>query len=223
MKNRYDGDLQKNDFLLDKLTPSSTTSRYVAAFEIGQVAKPESVVLELGCGGGRSAKPILEITDVKMDLTDVSEDMIVEAKETLANYSDRVTFTCQDALEYLQACGKRYDLIYSAMTIHNFLWPDKHKVFQAIHDALADKGLFVMMDIVYPEDNRGEMHKKQIQRFRYLDPAVSEPMIAHVYQDYLPEYRMDEERTLDAIRQSGFSDVRIADRLERNIVLVANK
>ncbi|MFA6018355.1 MAG: class I SAM-dependent methyltransferase [Patescibacteria group bacterium] len=222
MKNRYTGNLRDNDRTIHELAPAALTSRIIAAYEVKKVIHEGSRVLDLGCGGGNSAKPVLEMTDIDMDLLDVSQEMIDEAREYLSEFSDRTNYICQDALEYLRS-SEPYDVILSEWTIHNFSWSEKRELFEAIYGALHDGGTFILMDKVYPENGGEEMLEKQLKRYTYLDPEVARGITEHERQDYLPEHRMDEPALIDVLREVGFKNITLADRVERDVVLVASK
>ncbi len=57
----------------------------------------------------------------------------------------------------------------------------------------------------------------------YLPEGVGSAMVEHETQDYSDEYRMDELRLAEVLKEIGFSDIIITDRVEREVVLIAEK
>lgn len=222
MKNRYENNLRKYNAEILKFCPANTTSRYILALELKKSEREGLKVLEIGCGEGDSALPILENTKLDLDLSDISEEMIEVCKQNLASYKDRLTYICEDCLAYLKRC-EPYDVIFSAYTIHNFIQDEKIKLFNEIYNKLKPGGIFLLMDKVYPQEGAREQLDHQIKRYDYLPSEVKDEMVNHEEQDFLPEYRMHEGDVIDSLSRIGFVDVKIVDRLERAVVLIAKK
>lgn len=226
MVNRYDGSLREHDREIDDLAPSNRYLRVVLAHELKNLYRPGMSVLELGCGTGLSAEPILEYTDVSMTLLDVSAEMVAMCRKNLSRYGGRLQYVEQDACQYLNTSGQN-DIIHSSWVIHNFTWTEKSRLFEAIHRNLKEDGTFMTMDKIYPSGDssrRIELLDQQIDRYvRYLTPGIAEKIIRHEETDYDSAYRMDETPTVDSLRHVGFRNVRIVERLERDVVLIAQK
>lgn len=226
MKNRYDGSLREHDLEIDCLVPSNGYLRAVLALEFKKLYRPGMNILELGCGIGLSAEPILQYTGASMTLLDVSPEMIAMCRGNLAQYEDRLQYVEKDACVYLNA-SEQTDIIHSSWVIHNFTWTEKMQLFQAIYRNLKDSGTFMTMDKIYPNGNpnqRVALLDQQIQRFqRYLAPKIAEKIARHEEVDYGSDYRMDEAPTINSLREIGFRSVRVVERLERDVVLIAHK
>ena len=221
MENRYGGILMQRNAEIIAACPGAT-SRFVLAHEFLRLYKAGMRVLEIGCGDGDSAQPLLQLTNAPMTLLDVSPEMIIESKKRLASYSHRLEYVCEDALEHL-ARSPQYDIVTSSWTIHNFTWPEKIALLRDIFRNLSEGGVFLLMDKIYPENDDGKLLELQCERYRYLDPIVAEAMIAHEVQDYLPLYRIGKETLIANLHDVGFRTIRIADCCEALIVLVAHK
>jgi ubiquinone/menaquinone biosynthesis C-methylase UbiE len=222
MKNRYDKNLKTYNRQILALNPAMQTLRLIAALEFKKVYRSGKRVLEIGCGEGDSAKDILEQTAASLDLLDTSPKMIKTCKKNLKPFSKRTRYICSDALEHLEK-SLPYDIIFSEWTIHNFLQEDKGKIFSAIHNNLKPKGVFILVDKVYPNKGGKELLESQHKRYLYLPAKGAKEIISHEQQDYSSEYRMDERKTLWALKKAGFKSPKIIDRVGREIVLIAGK
>lgn len=97
-------------------------------------------VLDAGCGSGRLSEKVLErLPQGRLIAVDSSQNMLREAKATLHQYGDRVTFLKADlgALELDRVA----DAVFSAATFH---WvPDHDALFAGLLRALKPGGRLV--------------------------------------------------------------------------------
>lgn len=203
------------------MCPASPTLRTILAMEFKRLYRKGGRVLEIGCGEGDSAEPVLRYTNAAMDLLDESPEMVRLAKKRLQKFQKRVKFIREDGLNYLLKSAP-YDLILSSWTIHNFKWKEKVALFQTIHRKLKPGGAFILMDKVYPEHDKKELLNLQLRRYQYLSRQGCSEIIAHEKIDFKKPYRMDENQLMSTLKKIGFR-VRIADRVERDAVIVATK
>lgn len=223
MKNRYGRVLRDENRNILDLCPAVPTLRTVMALEFKKLYRLGMLVLEIGCGEGDSAEPVLKYTDATMDLLDGSAEMIQSARERLAPYASRLHYITQDAFAYLRQNWQQYDVILSSWTIHNFTWEKKKNLFTIIGDCLRPGGSFILMDKVYPNGTRAEKSKLlalQLARYRYLSLEGRRAITEHEYADFEDEYRMDEADLLLQLDIFGFR-TEIVDRVERDVVIVA--
>lgn len=224
MKNRYDNILREyNQEILD-LVPYNPYLFRIAAKEINKIYRPKQKVLEIGTGEGDSALPILQNTSIKVDLLDVSKEMVAIAKRNLKEYKSRTNFICEDAYTYLEK-NISYNIIFSGWTLHNFPHNDQEKLLEKIYVNLKQNGVFILMDKVYPSLKEVRvMLKKQNDRYlKYLPKKVAKEIIMHEKEDASDMFRIDEKPLLHTLKKIGFKKIDIADRVERDIVLCAQK
>ena len=240
MENRYEGLLRKHNQELTQLNPSYLALKIRTAHELKKfIAQSErgvrSRVLEIGIGEGDLTRFLHEVNPgITIDALDVSPEMIKAARSNLEDTS--IVFIEADALEYLTnpAAGyeaimgfaKGYDAIISSWVIHNFPWDQKIELFRAIHDKLTPGGEIMLYDKVYSDDKETRIRQFKAQNLRYttcLDIEVAEEIVAHEYQDFSPEYRMDESQTLEALRDVGYRNPWVVDRVDRDALIVARK
>lgn len=224
MKNRYNNLLRKYNKDIIDLVPYNPFLFILGAKEISKLYKNDCRVLEIGTGEGDSALPILERTEIKLDLLDVSKEMLDKARVKLKAYRDRTKYICEDAYSYLKN-SDAYNIIFAAWTVHNFTDVDKEKLIKSIYSNLASNGYFVLMDKVYPKFDGGvDLLKKQNRRFsRYLPPKVSSAIIQHEVMDSKTPYRLDEGYLMKLLKEAGFKSINLVDRVERDIILIAKK
>ena len=228
VENRYGDLLVKGNQEIIVFNPANFTTRIELALELRRIVgdKKDIKILELGCGEGDQTKYILEkVPGIKIDCLDISEEMIKSAKIFLSEYPDRINFIVCDALEYLESLNFKYDVIFSAWTLHNFSWESKKKVFEKIYTSLGTNGKFLLMDKLYP-DNKKEQEillALQLKRYNYLSEDLREEISNHEMQDYLDDYRMEESQSINVLKEMGFKNVKILDRLERDVLLIAER
>ncbi len=222
MENRYDKKLRQNNQQIIALSPANQTLRLITAKEVAKAYHSKDRVLEIGCGEGDSARYVLEYSKASLDLLDVSKEMISLSKKNLKKFSHRIKYACEDALAYLKR-AESYNIIFSEWTIHNFKWDEKLALLESIYKNLAPGGIFILMDKVYPGKEDHQLLIKQLNRYIYLDPEVAQEITAHEKQDYSKDYRIDEKRLLSLLKKIGFRNSRIADRVERDVVIIASK
>lgn len=222
MQNRYTNLLQKYNEEILRLTPANETLRLLMALEFKKHYKKGMRVVDLGSGEGHSAKYICEYTDAHLDLIDKSRKMIENSKINLARYAKHCEFICKDASDYLKE-NEPYDIVLSSWTIHNFKQSEKHNILKTIHDCLRPKGIFLWMDKVYPQSQKRELLKIQLERFDYLPKSVAKAIKAHELIDFTNSYRMDEKNILNDLRKIGFKKVSLLDRIERDVIIIAYK
>jgi len=101
-------------------------------------------ILELGTGTGKWAAGVLRrFPKAQYHGIDFSEQMLQAASDRLKRFAGRVILENLD-LERETPDG-RFDLIYSAFTIHHVR--DKSKLFKKLRNLLMPEGLFLYVDI----------------------------------------------------------------------------
>ena len=222
MENRYKGILQTLNRDKRALSPGDTTLQMELGYYFQRFWKPEMKVLEIGCGEGDSAEPLLRLTEAEIDLLDSSSGMIEAAKRKLEGYSDRVKFIEYDALEYLNSC-EQYDCIYSALVIHNFKQPDKKAIVSEIYKKLKPGGLFLLMDKIYPDGKVNEYYESQCRRFQLLPENVRDSMLEHMTTDIQPDYVTVETEFMKELSNTGFRGIELLDRVEAEVLISAKR
>lgn len=106
-----------------------------------------SSILDLGIGAGETSARVLKLhPGAALVGVDSSREMLAAATTSLPS----ATFVEQDLSAPLP--GGPYDLIVSSLAIHHLEGRLKAVLFERACDALSPQGVFVMGDVVIPED-----------------------------------------------------------------------
>lgn len=222
MRNRYHDLLQRYHSEILAVCPYYPALLTVAAAEFARLWKPGYSVLELGCGEGHTALPLLKATEARVALLDVSGLMIVRCQDALRQFNQRTQFIQADAYDYLRR-ARSHRIIYTGWTLHNFTQKARERLLRTIHANLTPGGTFMLMDKVYPGSGTSTLLERQLARYRYLPPDVRRAIVAHEREDARDTYRMDERPLRELLKRVGFVDITVHDRVERDIVLTARK
>jgi tRNA (cmo5U34)-methyltransferase len=108
-------------------------------------------VLDLGCGGGVVAERVLDqIEDSAVACVDGSPPMLEMARERLARFAARATFTHADFESFSpeRLPDRPYGAAFAVQAIHNAADEAKRRTLAGVRAALAPGGLFVLSDRV---------------------------------------------------------------------------
>ena len=106
-------------------------------------------ILELGTGTGETARRLLaRHPDAVLVGVDENERMLAVAGEALPR--DRVDLRVGRIEDPLP--DGPFDLVASALCVHHLAGPAKAELFRRIREVLAPGGLFVLGDVVVPDD-----------------------------------------------------------------------
>jgi tRNA (cmo5U34)-methyltransferase len=106
-------------------------------------------ILDLGVGAGETAQRVLRIhPESRLVGIDSSAEMLHGAAQILPR--DRVSLLQQDLSAALP--DETFDLVISALAIHHLEGNGKAKLFLDVARRLSGAGLFVLGDVVIPED-----------------------------------------------------------------------
>jgi len=117
----------------------------------GQTAAcPVTRFLDLGTGTGETARAVLQMhPQARMVGVDASADMLAVAASTLPTRQVEA-LRVADLADALPPGS--FDLVVSALAVHHLDAEGKQLLFQRIRAALRPGGLFVMADVIVPED-----------------------------------------------------------------------
>ncbi len=191
-------------------------------------------VLELGGGTGITTLSILSANDRLTVLSvDNEPNMQEQAKKHLKKWVEegRLSFSTDDALTALQALETdSMDILASAYTLHNFEAHYRAKVISEIYRVLKPGGQFINGDRYGLDDI--STHTRMIQQevagyFKVLTKNQSldllEHWIIHLFNDESENHVMRETVSLDQLKEKGFKDVVLSNRMEVNALVTANK
>ncbi len=121
-------------------------------------------ILDVGTGTGILVSYLLEKSPLKITAIDISENMIMVAKEKYKD--DRVEFIVKDVMEFNDK-GFDYIFIYSAYPHFN----DKEALFKHLLDRLNDGGKIIIAHSESKEKINQIHSKKDVVKDDVLEPA----------------------------------------------------
>ena len=189
------------------------------------------LVLDLGCGDGLTAKPILDrYSSAFIYALDNEKQMLSQFEDNLSQDAKRFKIVCEDALDYLQSVETGYfDAIGSCFVIHN--WPDEYrlKVLDEIYRVLKSGGIFVNADkVAEPRPRHDEVFLKQLtlvidtySKAKRLD--LLREWTVHYLEDNIPGVLWFESEAIKQLESRGFLSVARTFRYDLEATLVATK
>jgi len=163
-------------------------------------------VLDLGAGTGLMAAFIAySFPQARITMVDISSEMLERARARFELGGERFRFEVSDyGVDPIQ---EKYDAVVSALSIHHLSDGQKRSLFDRIHGALNDGGVFVNAEQfrgATPERDRFH-HERWITRVREL--GVDDRDLAAA----LDRMKFDRAATLDDqlewMREAGFRDI----------------
>lgn len=167
------------------------------------IDKTAPKILDLGIGTGLLSALVLdEIPDAQITGIDISENMLVQAKN---RFKGRVELV---AANYLTGdIGSGYDAVISSLSIHHLDCKDKAKLFYNVYDSLNVGGVFVNADQVKGDSNKIECMYRDVWYEQMRMRGITEELLA------ASEERMKEDQMstlteqLQWLKDAGFVDV----------------
>ena len=156
----------------------------------------DETVLDAGCGTGRvTAELARRLPNARIIASDVSENMMGSARETLADFSDRVSFLHSDMID-LPLHGE-VDVVFSTAAFH---WVKDHDaLFRSLHRVLKPKGKIIAQCGGGPNLER--------LRDRAARVLQEKPEYAERFDNFSePWYYATPEQTTGRLKRLGFVD-----------------
>lgn len=124
----------------------SLVHRYISEICSSQVINGKTLrVLDLGCSIGELEKRIIEDNniDISIDAVDNSVDML---KSPDLFVDDRVYYTCQDIVDYVESCSKKYDIV-TVLYVLQFLSENRReRLIQKLERVISDDTTLIFAD-----------------------------------------------------------------------------
>jgi tRNA (cmo5U34)-methyltransferase len=122
---------------------------YGIAIESIEITTKKLKVLEIGAGTGLFSEMFLnKFPEAKMDLIDLSENMLNIAKERFSN-NPNLNFFLIDILDF--SPNEKYDAVISSLAIHHLKIDDQMKLYNKIFNWLRIDGIFVNAEMIAGE------------------------------------------------------------------------
>ncbi len=160
-------------------------------------------ILDLGAGTGALAEAILEASaGTLLELLDVDEEMLGQARTRLARFGDRARFNCRSFLEPLPRCRGAA----ASLSLHHIPTMEaKGDLYRAVFEALEPGGIFVNADATMPE---GKVASRAVWR-GWADHLVAHGISEERAREHFREWSEEDtyfplEAELAAVASAGF-------------------
>ena len=163
-------------------------------------------VLDLGAGTGLLAAFIAySFPQARITMVDISSEMLERARVRFELGGERFRFEVSDyGVDPIQ---EKYDAVVSALSIHHLSDDQKRSLFDRIHGALNDGGVFVNAEQfrgATPERDRFH-HERWITRVREL--GMDDRDLAAALDRMKFDRAATLEDQLEWLREAGFRDI----------------
>lgn len=147
IKAHFESDLADYDYCAARVVPANIEVQKQLVQTIPCDRQANLKMLDLGVGTGQTSLMVLEaFPNAAIDGIDISASMLKVAEKRLAKYSARIRLFEGDFCSL--PFEEKYDVIFSAVAIHNVCNEEKQKLFKKIFDSLKPFGYFVNADFI---------------------------------------------------------------------------
>lgn len=205
IKAHFDSPLTDYDWCADRVVIKNTElhNALVAAIQFPHDASLK--MLDLGIGTGQASLWVLEsFQNAHIDGMDISDAMLAQAKKRIEFRKGQVRLIKAD---FTSDILSNYDVVFSAVTIHNLLDRDKRGLFKTIHAHLNKGGCFVNADFFKPKLPAIAKSKKEAYvNFvkKNLRDEELKHWLRHIEKEDFPATLEDQ---FSWLREAGFRDV----------------
>ena len=146
----------------------------------------DSIILDIGCGGGVNVKRFLKITENKVYGIDYSQLSVKKSTELNQKEIDKKRCEIkQDSVSEMSFEDNSFDIVTAFETI--YFWPDIGNDFKQVNRVLKEDGIFLICNEALPKEN----DERQKEFIELLD--------CNIYS---------EEELIRYLKNSGFSEVK---------------
>ena len=180
---------------------------YRAAIDLIRFPRESPIkVLDLGAGTGLMAAFIAySFPNARITMVDISNEMLERARARFELAGERFRFEVSDyGVDRIQ---EKYDAVVSALSIHHLSDEQKRSLFDRIHGALNDGGVFVNAEqfrCATPERHQFH-HERWVTRVREL--GVDDRDLSAALERMKFDRAATLEDQLEWMRAAGFRDI----------------
>ena len=171
-------------------------------------------VIDLGAGTGALAQALLRrCEEATVELIDADAEMLDQARERLAPFASRVSYSVRDFRGPLPPC----DVAVASLALHHVpTLAEKREIFGATHAALPPGGVFVNADATMPADPAARRADYETWAAHLVSCGIEEEQAWRHFQEWSGEDTyLPLEEELAALEEAGF----VADCLWRVVPL----
>ena len=207
VKGHFDSEYKDYDKLIRKLIPNYDDMHKMVVDNLMFPRDSKLRILDLGIGTGETALHILEkFPNAKIDGIDISDKMMITAKNRLKEYKNQVKFLQGDITELNFDSG--YDAVISVMCIHHLNPQEKKDLFKKIYNSLKKEGVFVIGDIIKFDTNK-KTKERENEWKGFLKSNFSDKEARYWFANYEEEDLPDSTKNqLKWLKEAGFERAR---------------
>jgi len=191
-----------------------------------QWSGPESpgTICELGVGTGQFAQTLINRFQPEYFCgLDGATEMVRQSRENLEECSPEVELQVRTSRFEQWNPSHSYDWIYSSLSIHHLSDLEKRGLFDRIHGALSENGLFVLCDLVGVSPDREamirELYQKRLEKLDYSRDEIDERWEQHKQHDRPAALRA----MLRWLRATGFGTVECVWKDLNRVILMCGR
>lgn len=160
-------------------------------------------VIDLGAGTGALSEALLAHPSVgTVELLDVDQEMLEQARIRLVGAEERVRFTSGSYYEPLPPC----DAVCASLSLHHIpSLPEKQALYERIRSALRPGGVFVNADVMIPSEGPAKDAEYRAWVNHNVEQGIPEPQVWANFKSWAEEdtyYPLETELAL--LEKAGF-------------------
>lgn len=164
-------------------------------------------VLEIGTGTGIFTEMFLKkYPNAKMDLVDISEDMLDIAKSRFKG-NKNLNFYLKNIINFQPEENKQYDAIISSLAIHHLPNEEKIELYNKIGEWVKPKGIFVNAEMIAGETDYLEKMYEDWQIELATKSSLERGEKQKAFERMHLDMKVPVNKQLKWLKKSGFSHV----------------
>lgn len=211
------------DTLVDSVVMKNDELHQVMVDSMNFERETKLNILDLGSGTGHGIKLILKkYPDSMITGVDFSKSAILDCKNKLKEYSNNIKFIEQDIID-LEFEDNKFDVIISAVTIHNITHSQKEILFKKIFSWLKPNGCFINGDFIEGENKEIDNHYREIYRQYMVKRMHGRELEVWLDHAFIQDMPMKLSSQFEILRRVGFKNMFLLWQFVNESVYVAKK
>lgn len=171
-------------------------------------------LLDLGCGTGLeldyyfALNPTAQIMGI-----DLAEDMLSALKK---KFSGKAITTIQGSYFDVPLEKDGYDACVSVESLHHFTKEEKIPLYRKVHQALKADGYVILTDYFAASDDEENAFRKELVRLK-AEQGISDNEFYHF------DTPLTVEHEIEALKEAGFSSIKMLKRLDATCTIKATR
>jgi len=206
IQDHFNSEYTDYDVCCNRVVPRNDELQKILVQSIPHERAADLKMLDLGIGTGLTAWHVLnEFPKSHVDGIDFSSEMLKQTHKRMGRFNSRVKLIEEDFTKY--EFKDKYDVIFSAMTIHNVPDNEKKELFSKLYTILNKNGVLVVADFIkFKSSCLTNVIMDFYEDFlcKNLTGKELEHWLRHAKKEDLPS-TLDEQFTW--LREAGFSQM----------------